>query len=111
MSVVTSTKSAAKDLRKVMAMARFTVRVELHDATWDHYKKLYVTMEHQGMTDVIPTTSGSIKMPPGEYNYEGTATKEQVLEKAKVAASQVVQSYAVLVTESNGRTWHGLSAA
>jgi|688.fasta_scaffold809532_1 hypothetical protein len=92
-------------------MARFTVRVELHDATWDHYKKLYTLMAQQGLTDVITTTSGSVKMPPGEYNMEGSLTKEQVLEKAKTAAAQVVRSYAVLVTESSGRTWHGLSAA
>lgn len=92
-------------------MARFTVRVELHDATWEHYKKLYEMMARQGFTDVITTTSGSVKMPPGEYNIEGSFTKEQVLEKAKVASAAVVRTYAVLVTESNGRTWYGLGAA
>lgn len=92
-------------------MARFTVRVELHDADWDQYMKLYEKMGKQGFSDVIKTEKGAVKMPPAEYNYDGTATKEQVLEKAKSAASQVVHSFAVLVTESNGRTWYGLDDA
>ena len=92
-------------------MARFTIRVELNDATWEHYKRLYSLMSQQGMTDVIPTTKGAAKLPPAEYNFEGAATKEQVLESAKAAASKVVRTFSVLVTESNGRVWHGLSAA
>ena len=91
-------------------MARFTVRVELEDAAWEHYKRLHSLMSQRGMTDVIPTTTGAVKLPPAEYNFDGPATKEQVLESAKAAASQVVRAYSVLVTESNGRIWHGLSS-
>ncbi len=92
-------------------MARFTVRIELHDASWEDYQKLYEKMDKQGFTDTISTEKGAVKMPPGEYNHEGQVSKEQVLEKAKLAASQVVRTYAVLVTESNGRTWYGLEKA
>jgi hypothetical protein len=92
-------------------MARFTVRVELHNADWDDYVSLHKKMAGQGLTDTIDVTNGKVKMPPAEYNYEGNATKEDVLAKAKAAASSVVTSYAVLVTESAGRTWHGLDQA
>lgn len=94
-------------------MARFTVRVELHDGTWEDYVRLYEEMDIRSFTDTIKTDNGgAVKMPPGEYNYEGPSSKEQVLELAKAAASQVVHSYGVLVTESNGtRKWHGLKSA
>ena len=93
-------------------MPRFTVRVELHGAdTWAHYEKLYESMAHQGFTDTLVTEQGRVKMPPAEYNYEGTATRAEVLAKAQVAAGRVVTSYAVLVTESAGRTWSGLEKA
>ncbi len=91
-------------------MARFTVRTELHDADWDDYALLHQQMAAQGFTNTIVTDSGKLKMPPAEYNYDGTATKEQVLAKAKVAANGIVKSYAVLVTESAGRTWYGLES-
>jgi hypothetical protein len=92
-------------------MARFTTRVELHDADWDDYVALYKQMARQGFTDTIELANGKLKMPPAEYNYDGSASKEDVLAKAKTAASAVVGSYAVLVTESSGRTWHGLDNA
>ena len=92
-------------------MDRFTVRVELHDANWEQYTKLHEKMALQGFTDTITTEKVSVQMPPAEYNYEGALTKEQVLEKAKTAAASVVKKYAVLVTESKGRTWFGLEKA
>ncbi|MDU4241112.1 MAG: hypothetical protein E7I21_10980 [Limosilactobacillus fermentum] len=90
-------------------MARYTIRIELHGATWDDYEEMYRHLAAQGITDIIASDNGvSYKMPPAEYSYEGNATRTQVLEMAKSSASKVVASYAVLVTESSGRTWHGL---
>jgi hypothetical protein len=92
-------------------MASFTIRVELRDANREQYNKLYERMAAEGFTDIIrETTSGkAYKMPPGEYNYIGNLTRATVLEKAERAASGVVKDYAVLVTESAGRTWNGLT--
>jgi hypothetical protein len=91
-------------------MASFTIRVELRDASFEQYKKLYERMAAEGFTDIIRADSGtSYKMPPGEYNYVGSVTRNAVLDKGKRAAGAVVKSYAVLVTESAGRTWHGLN--
>lgn len=90
-------------------MARFTVRVELHDATWQQYVELHEHMSAEGFTNQIASDDGArYELPPAEYNFEGNATKEQVLAKARTAAAKVVRAYAVLVTESLGRTWYGL---
>lgn len=57
----------------------------------------------------ITANDGSIyELPPAEYNYESTETKEQVLEKARQAAAAVKTSFAVIVTASAGQTWIGL---
>lgn len=90
-------------------MARFTVRVELHSATWDDYLALYEQLAAYGITDIITSDGGvAYRMPPAEYSYEGSATPEQVLETTKACAAKVVRSYAVLVTEAVARSWHGL---
>ncbi|WP_449301659.1 hypothetical protein [Pseudoxanthomonas mexicana] len=90
-------------------MADFTIRIVLHDATWDEYVAMYQHLAAVGITDQITSDSGTTyRMPPAEYNYQGNATRAQVLDMAKAAAARVVRRYAVLVTESRGRTWHGL---
>jgi hypothetical protein len=90
-------------------MASYTIRIELHNASWDEYEAMYEHLEAQGITDIITSNDGArYKMPPAEYSYMGNATRAQVLDMAKASAAKVVHSYAVLVTESAGRTWHGL---
>jgi len=90
-------------------MASFTTRVELHDANWDDYSKLHEKMRAQGFSQTITSDNGTVyQLPPAEYDYNGVVTRQQVLDKAKAAAAAVKSSYAVLVTESNGRTWWGL---
>ena len=91
-------------------MARFTVRIELHNANWNHYEAMYQHLANVNITDVIVSDEGRrYKLPPAEYNYEGNATAAQVLETAKQCAARVVSSYSVLVTESVRRSWHNLS--
>lgn len=93
-------------------MADFTIRIVLTDATWDEYEEMYGHLAAVGITDLITSDSGTTyRMPPAEYNYQGDATRAQVLEMAKAAAAKVVSKYAVLVTESKGRTWSGLEKA
>ena len=93
-------------------MARFTIRVELHNATWQNYVDLAKHMATNGMVDIIQADNGArYKMPPAEYSYDGPATRDQVLQTAKACAARVVSSSGVLVTESAGRSWDGLKAA
>ena len=90
-------------------MARFTTRVELHDAkTWADYDKLHAAMRKQGFTQTIETKGKITHLPSAEYNRIGTLTKEQVLESAKGAAASTGHKFSVLVTESSGRTWYNL---
>jgi hypothetical protein len=93
-------------------MARFTTRVELHDAkTWEDYNKLHIAMEKEGFTRTIRTDNESYQLPTAEYNRDAALTKEEILESAKKAASTTGHKFAVLVTESNGRLWHNLTKA
>lgn len=87
-------------------MARFTTRVELHDEQSSDYPKLHKAMENQGFTRFIPLERGHYQLPTAEYNYEGDVGKSDVLSKAVAAAKTVRPKFEVLVTESNGRTWH-----
>jgi hypothetical protein len=87
-------------------MARFTTRVELHDEESSDYPKLHKAMEQKGFTRTIKVNDTVYQMPTAEYNYDGTATKEEVRDKAVAAAKTVRPKFEVLVTESNGRCWH-----
>lgn len=90
-------------------MARFTTRVELHDAvSIADYEKLHTEMGKENFTRTLVTDNGEVKMPTAEYNKDGNYTKEQVLESAKRAASKTGKTFSILVTESNGRVWFNL---
>jgi len=91
-------------------MAKFTTRVELHDAIASDYKKLHEGMGTKGFKRTIAAADGTIyQLPTAEYSFEGTQTRKQVLQLAKEAASAVKPSYAVLVTEAKGnRGFYGL---
>lgn len=91
-------------------MTSFTTRVVLHDADWKHYEALHGYMQQQGFSRTITADDGhTYHLPDAEYDYTGQVTKAQVLEKAKTAASRTGKTYSVLVTESAGRTWTGLT--
>lgn len=90
-------------------MASFTTRVVLHDADYQDYKNLHAEMAARGFVQTVTSDDGIVyELPDAEYNYVGVATRAQVLDKAKASATAVRKKYAVLVTESNGRSWTGL---
>ena len=65
-------------------MASFTIRVELHDANWQHYVDMAKDLATKGITDVIAADNGtSYKMSPAEYSYVGNASADSVLEAVK----------------------------
>lgn len=91
-------------------MAQFTTRVVLHNADWKNYEALHGYMQSAGFKRTITSDDGTTyHLPDAEYDYSGTATKAQVLEKAKAAAARTGKTCSVLVTESSGRTWSGLT--
>lgn len=91
-------------------MSRFTIRVELHDATWDDYETLHQEMEQRGFERTITSDDGKIvHLPTAEYNFSGDSKRGDVLELADAAANKTKRKHGILVTESNGRTWRGLA--
>lgn len=90
-------------------MAAFSIRVELHRATWNDYVKLAGLLAAHAVVDTIRGDNGVVyKLPPAEYNFEGNATAEQVRQAVAATAAKVVPSYAVVVSEATKRVWVGL---
>lgn len=87
-------------------MARFTTRVELRDATWSDYELLHRVMAQAGFVRTITSDSGvTFDLPDAEYNFEGAATIDQVLQAARSAANSTGRQNGVLVTEAVQRKW------
>jgi hypothetical protein len=90
-------------------MAKFTVRVELHAASYSDYELLHAAMERRGFSRQIKSDEGKTYfLPTAEYDKRGDFSPEQTLDSAKAAAAETGKRFAVLVTESAGRKWHGL---
>lgn len=93
-------------------MATITTRVELHRGHEDDYEVLHAAMEERGFSRQITSDDGvTYHLPTAEYYYSGNKTRSQVLDLAKAAASETNKKHAVLVTESNGRSWSGFEKA
>lgn len=93
-------------------MASFTIRVELHGATRDHYVRLHGHLAQRAITNVIVSDRGvKYHLLPAEYNYVGNATCAAVLAAVKECTAAVGLPYAVLVTERTNCMWEGLQAA
>jgi hypothetical protein len=93
-------------------MAQFTVRVELHNADDDDYEALHSAMKSEGFSRFIKSDDGTkYHLPPAEYVRSGELTRKQVLDSAKSAAAETGRKSSILVTESVGRSWSGLTKA
>jgi hypothetical protein len=90
-------------------MANFTVRVELHQATYADYEALHAAMEGQGFSRLITADNGqTYHMPWAEYNGSGNLSSTQVRDIARSAANTTGKNNAIFVTESVSRAWIGL---
>jgi len=90
-------------------MPAYTIRVELHDANWQHYVDMAKDLATKGITDVITADDGiSYRLSPAEYNHVGTASIDDVLNTVKTSAARTGKSHAVFVTEATRRKWVGL---
>lgn len=90
-------------------MARFTVRAELHSASYADYETLHGAMARRGFSRHIAADDGTIyQLPTAEYDRIGNLTPQQVLDSAKAAAVETGKTFAVLVTQAESRTWVGL---
>jgi hypothetical protein len=90
-------------------MANFTVRVELHQATWADYEALHSAMEAKGFSRQIRSDDGkTYQLPLAEYNGMGNLDASRVRDLAREAANTTGKSNAVLVSEAPTRAWIGL---
>lgn len=92
-------------------MSTYTTRVELHSNQYNpDFEILHREMNKEGFSKLITAEGGKVYyLPRGEYNISTNKDRSQVLEAAKRAVKGTGESGEILVTESSGRTWHGLS--
>lgn len=90
-------------------MSMFTIRIELHNASWQNYVDMANDLATKSITDVIVSDNGTAyKMPPAEYNYVGNASIDDVYSTAQWAANRTGKANAILVSEATRRKWNGL---
>lgn len=91
-------------------MARFTIRMVLHDyATANDYQVLENALAMRGITDVVAADNGTKwKMPPGEYQFIGDLTIEQVYGLCAESGTITNKRHGILITELGQRYWSGL---
>jgi len=92
-------------------MEKYTVRVELHsDQYVPDFETLHDAMRKEGFSKLITSVSGEVyHLPRGEYNILTNKNRSQVLDSAKRAVNATGESAEILVTESAGRLWDGLT--
>ncbi|MDO8251397.1 MAG: hypothetical protein Q7T78_16990 [Rhodoferax sp.] len=99
-------------LSKGNYMARFIIRVLLHDATREHYEQLEQELAVKHITDVIVGGDGvAYRMPPAEYQCHGDLTAADVRSICVTAASTTGRKHAVLVSQYDNAAWIGLTKA
>lgn len=88
-------------------LARFTTRVELHDADDSDYNELHKYMHEEGFVRTIEGDGKRYRLPPAEYNRVAALSCDDVRSAAARAAHRTGRDYAILVTEGT-RCWVGL---
>lgn len=95
-------------------MARFMVRVVLHDAADDgrDYDKLHEAMERAGFGRTIRSDDGvTYHLPPAQYRLDAVSTVEEVRGLAFRAAGATGLKRGVFVSEVRCSAWQGLKQA
>lgn len=86
-----------------------TIRIELHDASWQDYINLATYLAQRGITDTITADDGQrYKMSGGHYNYVGLNSFKQVYDDAVWCVSMVGKRYGLTVSEATTIRWQGL---
>ncbi|NTW29726.1 MAG: DUF2622 domain-containing protein [Candidatus Moranbacteria bacterium] len=90
-------------------MNKFTIRVELTNASYDEYMLLHDEMEKRGFRRYIVSDDGTkYDLPDAEYDFRGSQEGADVLALAKSAAGETGCKFRILVTQAHSRTWSGL---
>lgn len=92
-------------------MAKFIVRVELHDAGYDDpvYQTLHQSMEKAGFKRHLTADDGvSYQLLTAEYHAVGDYPIKTVIEAAKKAAKTTDKLFSVFVAEYTNAMWNNL---
>lgn len=93
-------------------MAMFTIRVELHGAESKHYDLLAELLAPAAISNIVTADDGSrYRLPSGEFDWVGEATKEEVLDAIAAAADHTQLQYSILISQATERIWANLPAA
>ncbi|MFA6397711.1 MAG: type V toxin-antitoxin system endoribonuclease antitoxin GhoS [Candidatus Paceibacterota bacterium] len=91
-------------------MISFTTRVELHSENYTDFEMLHNAMQNEGFSRLITSGDGiTYHLPRAEYDIYTSKNRSAVLEAAKRAVATTRKTAEILVTESLGRTWSGLT--
>lgn len=91
-------------------MARFTIRVVLHDnPSLQDFLLLDQRLAALNITDDIQADTGQwYRLPPGEYYCYGDVTGEHIRNEVARVAATIKPRFEVFVTEGGNRFWQGL---
>lgn len=90
-------------------MPNFTVRVELHNATYQDYENLHAAMSRVGFSRQITSDDGKVyNLPTAEYDKTANSTASEICTQVKAVANSTGKSNGVLVTQAGARSWNGL---
>lgn len=95
-------------------MAKYTVRVELHDAEGNDYDKLHEEMKKRGFSRILKINGVRYHLPTAEYSMVAISSRVRVLKRAEAAANAVKPhpKPSILVTSSAlSRVFSGLKKA
>jgi len=93
-------------------MAKYLVRVELHNATWNDYERLHSEMSHRGFSREVAGDDGrTYQLPTAEYVIHISTGLEEVRALAGGAAKTTGRNFGVLVAEYSRSAWVGLAYA
>ena len=93
-------------------MSSFTVRVELHSASWQDYDVLHEAMASEGFSRTIRSDAGAAyALPTAEYVISAGLAIGDVRERAKRAAQRTGKSSEAIVAETVRWAWYGLTEA
>jgi hypothetical protein len=95
------------ETKKESEMAKFTVRVELHDEENGDYPKLHKQMEKRGFERTLKVNGTLYQLPDASYAYEGDEMNEQVYDKARAASDAISRDSGIVVTKSEGGRFVG----
>ena len=93
-------------------MSDFLTRVELHDAKWpvDYDSRLHTAMAREGFSKTITDDKSIVyELPIGEYYKSTSEDIEQVIERAKKAATTTGKKFGVIVGDCTNLKWSGLT--